>query len=68
MRVLFEAQDLEEASPATVSRCGIIYLDETIIHHTSLFKTLCKKEIGDMLTPKMHEILIELYDKSFELL
>lgn len=50
MRVLFEAQDLDEASPATVSRCGIIYLDQRLISQENMFKSLMIKKIGDLLT------------------
>jgi dynein heavy chain len=49
MRVLFEAQDLDEASPATVSRCGIIYLDQRVISNHNMFKSQMINEIGDEL-------------------
>ena len=36
MRILFEVDSLEEASPATVSRCGMVYIDEKVIGWKSL--------------------------------
>ena len=35
MSILFEVQDLLEASPATVSRCGMVYLEEGVFEWKS---------------------------------
>jgi dynein heavy chain len=31
MRILFEVDSLEQASPATVSRCGMVYLSDEVL-------------------------------------
>ena len=36
--LLFEVENLDQASPATVSRCGMIYFDELLIGYQSYIK------------------------------
>ena len=48
MRIVFEVEDLLEASPATVSRCGMVYL-ESYSGWKSLFSTWYQE-----LTPNFH--------------
>lgn len=37
MNILFEVEDLLEASPATVSRCGMVYLENKDLGYKALF-------------------------------
>lgn len=39
MRMLFEVLDLAVASPATVSRCGMVYLDDSVVGYSAIVKT-----------------------------
>lgn len=55
MRVLFEAQDLAEASPATVSRIGIVYMGADTITCTDLIKTKFATELESLNIPELHK-------------
>lgn len=55
MRVLFEVQDLAQASPATVSRIGMVYLDSDTLHHIDMLKTTFEVEFKDVKIPDSHK-------------
>ncbi|EGR31243.1 hypothetical protein IMG5_115030 [Ichthyophthirius multifiliis] len=49
MRMLFEVQDLAVASPATVSRCGMVYIDEDVVGLDAIVDSYFQKEIYPIL-------------------
>ena len=56
MRVLFEVQDLAEASPATVSRIGMVFLDSDVIDPIPLLRSLLDTEFDSEISmPDSHK-------------
>jgi dynein heavy chain len=55
MRVLFEVQDLAQASPATVSRIGMVYLDGDTLFHIDMLKTIFETEFKRVNIPESHK-------------
>lgn len=41
MTIMFEVEDLSQASPATVSRCGMVLLEPQQLGHTPLITSYC---------------------------
>ena len=44
MRMVFEVDDLSQASPATVSRCGMVYVDPKNLGYYPFYERWCKKK------------------------
>eukprot|EP00397_Hematodinium_sp_SG-2012_P000029 GEMP01000029.1.p1 GENE.GEMP01000029.1~~GEMP01000029.1.p1 ORF type:complete len:4546 (+),score=1158.20 GEMP01000029.1:32-13639(+) len=57
--MLFEVFDLQYASPATVSRCGMVYVDEKNLGPGPFYDRWARMKTND----KLREILDDLYDK-----
>jgi len=60
MTMMFEVQDLAVASPATVSRCGMVYLEPSILG-LSPFVTCWLQNLPEVIEPYM-----EHFEKLFE--
>ena len=39
MKILFEVDSLEKASPATVSRCGMVYISQETLAWNNIVKS-----------------------------
>jgi dynein heavy chain len=60
--MLFEVFDLQYASPATISRCGMVYVDPKNLGYKPYFDRWVRDK-GEKYSEVMAESLIELYTK-----
>ena len=68
MKMLFEVQDLAVASPATVSRCGMVYVAADTVGWKSYVQSWMKRTFPDesVLPNELQDQLVYLFDQSIE--
>ena len=65
MRMLFEVLDLAVASPATVSRCGMVYLDDSVVGYSAIVKTEAQIQLGPLLANDIIEHFFLQFNMAF---
>ncbi|KAG7211512.1 hypothetical protein KM043_010780 [Ampulex compressa] len=66
MHMVFEVMDLAQASPATVSRCGMVYVDPTELKWMPYVKTWVQKLPDEIINDECRHTIIDLFAKYFE--
>ncbi len=59
--LIFEARDVESASPATISRCGVLYMDPACLSWELIVKTWIRKFpkfIPESIRTKLTELFL----------
>lgn len=62
MNLIFEVQDLAVASPATVSRCGMVYVEPSQIGWRPLRQAWMEHKLPGSITAERRQRLQELFD------
>ena len=65
MRMLFEVQDLAVASPATVSRCGMVYIDNFVVGSENVIKNYLDNIVGPLINEEGLEQISKLFMLHF---
>ncbi|XP_055593622.1 dynein axonemal heavy chain 12 [Uranotaenia lowii] len=60
MSMIFEVMDLEQASPATVSRCGMIFMEPTVIGWEAFTKSWIAK-CSELWTNEWEDFLMDIF-------
>ncbi|XP_018800561.1 PREDICTED: dynein heavy chain 6, axonemal [Bactrocera latifrons] len=66
VHMVFEVQDLAQASPATVSRCGMVYVDPDDLGWLPLVDSWKASDVQSKLTAEQMEFLYTLFVKYFD--
>lgn len=62
MNLIFEPEDLEQASPATVSRCGMIYMDPNQLGWRVFKESYIQYELPASLSKDARELINDLFE------
>ena len=66
IHLIFEVQDLSQASPATVSRCGMVYVDQKDLGWLPLVKSWLQKIPERRLNPDLKEYILSVFEKHLD--
>ena len=66
VKIMFEVDELSQASPATVSRCGMLYVDVKEITWKSIFTKWILEKDAIVIPDTLIDFLEDLCDKWIE--
>ena len=64
--MMFEVQDLKVASPATVSRCGMVYMEQIHIGIISLVKSWSSTVLSNFITRAAAKFIVSTIEANLE--